>query len=287
VTSARQRAWTALSAQLERTLSPAARGALVGGTHTRRFADNLVPGLNQRQVASLRSQLAAGAGGELNATPSNKRRAHASYSSAALAASAYGRWLGDEANLVVAGLIGFDQPLTIEHKLKIPNHGGVANLDCVLQGPDLLVGIESKLTETLTPHDPVTWRPPYHKPEMGHKLGDGWEHVLAISLRGEWAPKHLGIEQLLKHALALARHASGRTAHLVYCYWEPINADDIPEVLAHRKELATLEQILDGDKPHFHALTYAELAHEWSLLATPRWIPEHLSDLRDRYWLSI
>src|SRR5690349_21169940 len=123
MTSARERAWAALTRRLRESLPRDAVEAFVGGTHTRRFADNLLPSLSQRQIATITTQLAAGDGGELTPTRSGKKRAHAPYSSATLAANAFGRWLGHEDHLSIGGLSGFDT-LTLEHRLQIAHGGG-------------------------------------------------------------------------------------------------------------------------------------------------------------------
>jgi hypothetical protein len=256
----------------------------VGGTHTRRFTDNLLPSFSAEQVDVLRAQLARGAGGELKPTRSGKRRAHAPYSSAALAMNAFGGWLGEEHKLRIAGLGGFDTPLSLEHKLRIAHGGGEANLDCVLQTKSRLVGIESKLTETLAPHKPVEWRTPYHKPVIRAMLRGGWREVFDASLAGKLNPRHLGIEQLLKHALALNSHANGRTTHLVYVYWEPANGPEFSEVRTHRAEIADMAARVGDAIPHFHPLTYDDLLTEWDRL-TPaaRGRRRHLDQFRDRY----
>ena len=54
------------------------------------------------------------------------------------------------------------------------------------EGPELLVGIESKLTEPLSPHDPVTWRAPYHAPEMATLLTAGWSDEHQWSTMFPW-----------------------------------------------------------------------------------------------------
>ena len=202
-------------------LSPVSAQSLIGGTHVRRFEDNLLPGFSLGQVAVLRTQLAGGAGGELKPTRTGKRPAHAPYSSAILAINAFGRWLGSEEHLQVAGLGGFEGPLTMERKLRIRHGGGVANLDCYLEGPEIILGAESKLTEHLAPHAPVDWRPPYRTDEMAMLLSEGWKRVLEDAIVGRWMPRHVGLEQLLKHALALNSHGDVRPRHLLYCFWEP------------------------------------------------------------------
>lgn len=145
--SRKDRAWEQLSERL-RELSPdTASRQWIGGTHVRRLADNLVPGMPVGHLHRLRSQLARGAGGELNTTASGKRRAHAPYSSAVFALNLFGRWLDHEHQLTVCGLGGFDRDVRIEHRLKIAHAGGTANLDVFLERGDLVLGVECKLTE--------------------------------------------------------------------------------------------------------------------------------------------
>jgi hypothetical protein len=281
------RAWGALSERLFETLPPIAAQSLVGGTHVRRFDDNLLPGFSLDQVAGLRAQLAGGAGGELRPTKTGKRPAHAPYSSAALAINAFGRWLGSEEFLSISGLTGFDAPLTIERKLRIRHGGGVANLDCYLEGRDIVVGVESKLTEHLVAHRPVEWKAPYRAAEMATLLSGGWTRVLEDSLAARWRPSHVGLEQLIKHALALNSHADDRPRHLVYCFWEPTNGAEIDEVVEHRREVAELQARVGDAPPQLHAVTFADLLAEWARLVAPDWTSAHVRQLRDRYSVSV
>lgn len=285
--STQRSAWRALTERLKEALPVETAAAFIGGTHTQEFADNLLPGLSEQEIAFARDQLAEGDGGELSPTRTGKRSGHAPYSSAALAVNAFARWMTAPADLQVASLSGFDQ-VQLEEKLRISHGGGVANLDCGLRGPDLNVRVESKLTEMLHPHDPVDWRKPYRSAAMRKLLDGGWRDVFDQSLALRWTPRHLGLEQLLKHALAINSHADGRADHLVYLYWEPSNGDDFAEVVQHRAELAKLVAALGSDsRPRFLALTYAELFDEWSLLSQPAWLGEHVDQLRRRYQLSI
>lgn len=284
--SSRARALTALTSALKATVDPATVQRFVGGTHTRRFADNVLPGFTQAQVAQVHNQLALGAGGELKPTKNGKRPAHAPYSSAALAVNAFGRWMGAEKELRVAGLSGFVGPLEIESRQQIDFGGGTANLDAMLRAAGAVVGVESKLTETLSEHAPVPWRPPYASAEMSALLDRGWSDVFDASLTGSWQPEHLGVEQLIKHALALTSRFPDSRRHLVYVWWEPTNADQIPELIIHRQEVNDLRQRLGDASPCLHALTYAELFAEWAKLDVP-WIAEHIAQLRARYSTAI
>jgi hypothetical protein len=281
---AQQTAQAALSIRLRELLPPETTERFIGGTHTCRFADNLLPSFSAEQVETLCGQLARGAGEELAATASGKRRAHAPYSSAALAANAFGGWIGAEHQLQIAGLGGFDTSISLEHKLRIAHRGGTANLDCLLQSPSTLVGIESKLTEPLARHQPVEWKAPYKTEAMAALLQDGWLEAFQASLTGAWKPQHLGLEQLLKHALALNSHAAGRVTHLVYVYWEPANGSKIPEVTTHRAEVAELARTIEDAQPHLHPLSYEEMLDEWISIPDDIIRPaDHVNCLRARY----
>jgi hypothetical protein len=123
---------------------------------------------------------------------------------------------------------------------------------------------------------------------MAKLLSAGWGDVFRASLTGEWTPAHLGIEQLIKHALALTTHAGGREPHLAYCYWEPVNGEQIPEVLAHRQELDTLRTRVGTAMPYLHVVSYQQLLAEWDdLPAPPPWLSAHLVHLHERYTLHI
>jgi hypothetical protein len=282
-----QLAKDALSDRLKATLTPEIVDRFVGGTHTQRFTDNLFPTFTAAQLATLTEQVRAGSGGELTPSPSGKRPAHAPYSSAALAVNAFGRWLGAEPLLRVAGLGGFNEPLRVEAKAKIAYRGGTANLDVQLHAPGRVVGVESKLTETLDAHKPMAWRAPYKTREMRALLDERWGALLEESLAGRWWPGRLGIEQLIKHALALNSIYARSERHLVYCYWEPNDGAKVPEVAEHRDNLEELRTRLVGADPAFHALRYADLFDEWEGLPAPAWVTEHVGLLRQRYTLRL
>jgi hypothetical protein len=276
----KKRAQELLSEQLRESLDPAVVDRFVGDTHTQRFADNLLPTFSQEQIATLRKQLAAGGGRELDPRASGKRRAHAPYSSAALAVNAFGRWLGSEGSLRICGLGGFDR-LEVEGTLKISHGGGTANLDVLLKGTDRVVGIESKLTEYLEEHPPTKWEDAYFSREMQAILSEPWQRLLETSRTRDWTPNHLDIEQLIKHALALTCKFPDSKRHLIYCFWEPEN--DVGVVEKHRSEVNKCRELLEGADPVFHAVAYSELLDEWKELATPEWLPRHVALLESRY----
>lgn len=281
---AKAQAYAALRAGLLESMS-AERAALVDETgRTCTFEDNLSRTLSGSQVATLRAQLAAGDGGELSGAQDGGRPdAHAAHSSSALAFNAFGAWLGFEPQLVVDGVSGFSVPLRVEARQRIFRGGRAPNLDCLLTGPTVVVGIESKLTEPLAAHPMGSWSDAFGRSSCRALLAGGWLETLDDARSGEYQPVYLDADQLLKHALGLSKQHPDRERHLVYVYWEPANGDQVNEVVAHRREIAELVGRIGDATPHLHALTYAELWTQWEQLPDIPWLREHVTAFRERY----
>src|SRR5690606_34412725 len=99
---------------------------------------------------------------------------------------------------------------------------------------------------------------------------------------------HLNVEQLIKHALSLRSAFPGHEQHLVYAYWEPTNAAEIPECVKHREEIVQLQEALGRDaSPAFSAISYSELMREWEDRAEEPWVAEHVAALRARYDIGL
>jgi hypothetical protein len=284
--TARDRAVEALSRRL-RDLLPEERAAAMVGHHVAAFEDNLVPTLTPEQIVELRCQLKAGDGKELEprargAPPD----AHAAHSSAVLAFNAFGGWLGKEQRVTAAGVRGFSRRLEVEKKQPIQRGGRAPNLDVLLTGDDVVAGVESKLTEWLTPHRRRTWQESYSRPDNLALLDGGWRETLRAAIAGDYHPLRLEAAQLLRHALGIARQHPGSERHLVYVWWEPLDADDLPEAVERRAEVAELLARVADASPRLHALTYRELFTEWEQV-TDDDAREHVQALRDRYELAL
>lgn len=238
--TAKQRAANALAHRL-RGLLPADRAARMKGHHVERFEDNLAPTLTAEQVTALRAQLDRGDGKELEPGPNGEPPdAHAAHSSAVLAFNAFGRWYGEESALNIAGIGGFDTPLAVEKRQPIQRGGRHPNLDVLLVGRSVALGIESKLAEPLGTHSRRCWQESYSRPENLALLEGGWRRILDAAIAGDYHCKRLEVDQLLRHALGLRKQHPTRESHLVYCYWEPCNGAELPEISEHRQEVARL-----------------------------------------------
>jgi hypothetical protein len=104
---------------------------------------------------------------------------------------------------------------------------------------------------------------------------------------GEWRPDRLGVEQLVKHALALLSSFPDDDLHLVYVWWEPLNGDEFGEVIEHRAQVRELRERVGESRPALHALTYSDLLREWGCLDDPSWIREHVGQMKARYSLGL
>jgi len=112
---------------------------------------------------------------------------------------------------------------------------------------------------------------------MAAELEGGWADLFADLLTGRWSPSHLDAGQLVRHALSLRREHD-----LVLVCWEPANGDELPEVAAHRAEVArALERVGDA-RPRLHALSWARVLDAWA----PVW-PDHVAALRRRYDVAV
>ncbi len=272
----RDHARAALAARL-RELVPA--GALhADGAHTLRFADALVPTTGADGAAWAHAQLAARAKGELRPTRAGGVPAHAAWSSAALVARAFGPWRERPAELVLAGLGPFTG-VVLEERLLIPHGGGAPNLDVALPArTGTLTGVESKLTEHLAPARTRAWPPAYRRPAMAAALSPPWRALFTDLLDGRWAPRHLDAGQLVRHALSLR----DGDHDLVLVFWEPANAEEHPEVLAHRAEVAQVLERVGDARPRLHALAWSAVLAGWAPHA-----PDHVAALRERYEVAV
>jgi hypothetical protein len=85
-----------------------------------------------------------------------------------------------------------------------------------------------------------------------------WDLTVVLA-KLRWQPKYLGLEQLIKHALALESRFKDHALHLVYVWWEPANPDTLPGLREHRAEVRELVDRLGDSRPQLHAVTSATI----------------------------
>jgi hypothetical protein len=249
--------------------------------YARRLEDNLVSTLTPATIQRVRAEFGGGAGDELGGA---RPKLHAAYSSAALAANAFGAWRNSEADigqLSLAGVRGF-QSMRFEERCATGLPGIPPHLDVLATGRHV-VGIESKCTEHLS-DKAAAFRPSYERaffeaaPSWGQRYRDALD---------PGAYRLLDVAQLLKHYLGLRRRFAGTPTTLLYVYWEPSSPEVAPEFARHRDEIERFADGLEDPGVTFAAQSYAELWSDWERQPTPPWLRDHVAELRRRYVVEI
>lgn len=253
-----------------------------------------VPTVGEDERRRALVQLAEGDGGELLAQTRYGRppKFQAAHSSAALAVNAFAPWWRALDRLELAGERGFTAMRFEARYPTLPSAlsaGRAANLDVELLGDGVVVGVESKLTEHLTPKV-RPWRDAYRAAGVLDVLPAPWREEFERSLAAGAEPSLLDAPQLLKHALALARTAANGgfgadepRLRLVYVFWEPRHEAEHPHVLEHRRAAEALAERVSCDALELHVVPHHDLWARWQLPDAPDWAREHARALATRY----
>ena len=243
-----------------------------------KIEDNLLPGIDRSQFES---DLRSGAGGEL------EDKLRAPFSSSALAVNHFARFKGEETQLHISDLGGF-QRNTLKFEARCPTglRGIPPHLDVLTTAPTHVLAIESKCTEHLGCKI-AKFSHSYERLLRNDRQSQPWLSEMMAIRAGHREYRYLDAAQLIKHAFGLAHCYTNQRVTLLYLFWEPKNADSIEEFTAHRRELEAFESIVAGGAPRFQSMSYRQLWAEWESARIPTWLPNHLAALRARYDVAI
>lgn len=203
------------------------------------------------------------------------------HSSAALAANAFGRWKTNPAKLKLLGFSGFSS-LKLEAQCRTGLGGTPPNLDVFLQSSDVVIGIESKLLEPLTPTKPH-FSPSYSRARLP-LCEEPWWNLLEQLRR--WPPAHFDAAQLVKHYLGLRKQfPAEQKVFLLYLFWKPLNAANIAEYSRHAEDIEKFQKaISESGNIQFIAMDYLQLWESWSGDSE---LAKHANLLKQRYGVEI
>lgn len=270
----RRRACAALRVALSRLRPDVAIDARGYAPH---FRDTLLPMVLPQDFEA---DLTAGDGNEL------KTKFLAAHSSSGLAVNCFAPFRGRMADLILPMDGPFD-PLRFEQKCPTGLRGGRApNLDVLLRGANGGVGIESKLTEHLTPRR-ATFSSAYAEQIRDGRRTHGYFHEMLRLMDQPDSYVWLDAAQLIKHAFGLARAFGDRPVTLLYLFWEPANPHVSPIFAQHREEIALFAARVGTGGPDFVAMSYPELWATWQEAGPADWLAHHLSALRARYGVTL
>lgn len=242
------------------------------------FRDSLLPRV---RAEDFEGDLRAGDGNEL------KTKFRAAHSSSGLAVNSFAPFRAEPGALTLAGQDGF-RSLAFERKCPAGLAGRrPPNLDLVAEGPAGVIGIESKLTEYLSPHR-ATFSPAYEAEITDFRRGEGYFLEMQRLRTAPDSYRWLDAAQLIKHAFGLAHSFPDRPVTLLYLYWEPANPEVHGLFARHRAEIGAFAEAVSGATVAFRAMSYPDLWRGWrSGGATLPWLGAHLDDLDARYGVTL
>ena len=235
------------------------------------MSERFLPGVPRAEIESI-----------LDAAPGNEigtGKFDSPESSAALAVNAFGFFLRRAADL--PPLPGCEREvwparsLFIEAGLRFPWSGGRHPvLDCLVETPSALIGIESKRFEPFRSKRPPSLSDAYWRPVWGDRMG-GYERIRDQLRDHPESFAHLDAAQLFKHALALRSDVPRRRRRplrpiLFYVYAEPevwpVSGESVDERARarHRDEIETFAAVVVDDEVSFVSCRWRRLLQAWA-----------------------
>lgn len=235
-----------------------------------RLRDVIVDTVTDDALGNIVEQLGRGDGGELTARADQRPKVHSAYSSAGLVVNAFGPWLTEPGAL---------------QQCPTGLRGKAPNLDLIAYRDGGVVAAESKCTEYLNPTR-AGFSAAYDR--LAPAMDDHWR-TLFDQLKAEpVAYSCVDAAQLVKHYLGLRHTFPGQAVTLLYLFWEPTNAPELPAFAQHRAELVAVQRVLDGADIPLVVSSYAGLWREWQQASTASaWLQAHLIRLHQRYTVAI
>jgi len=248
---------------------------------SRGYVSTIDDNLRKPLSAAARAGFERGGGSELSERNGDRAKMCALHSSAALAVNVFDHWVSAGPVLQALGLDGvLKGALRFEAQFPTGLRGTPPNLDVAFElDSGVLVGIESKFTEWLTPKRS-------HGSALAKYFHSGARHWEAFGLAASQALAadvtdgaqsflFLDAPQLLKHALGLARNRPNFC--LYYVYFDLQNEDG----QLHRGEIDTFAARV-GAELRFRSMSYQTL---YRALCTIEGVDtDYLSYLHQRYF---
>jgi len=221
------------------------------------YEENLYQPLNQKTKV----EFDLGSGSELKDSLRSPAKMRALHSSSALAVNFFDTWVTTDITPLINVLDLDVEDMSIRFEGQYPTGlpGNPPNLDVILESSNgLLVGVESKFTEWLSPksRNKLPFKDKYFPQGVGvwEKVGLVQTQKLADKMQNQSLFfRYLDAAQLMKHALGLATHHRDKF-RLLYIYFD----DEGTEGAEHKNEITIFSNHLKGELG-FCAYTYQHL----------------------------
>ena len=259
---------------------------------TNRYCDSLDDCLVKGITRNLfENDLAGGNGSELKERSKAPAKFKSVGSSCALAVNSFAFWK-KQGKINGLQLLGHKNFTELKFEGKVPNgfRGANPNLDVMIKGGDVRIGIESKFLEPISGKKQSFSE--VYKLIKGNdsRRNTKWYEVMDGINRKKYHFSHLDAAQLIKHAYGLCYNNQNSNSNcngsrdkniLLYVYWKPRQTMAVYQT--HDRELEIFKNLVKGDKfLDFKAMTYDELWRQWRNLQVDG-IADHCSRLEEWY----
>lgn len=248
------------------------------------YAENLEANLVEGITSSMFKEDYKNGGQEMESRKAAPEKMAAIRSSSALVVNTFARWRVDPGSLRIMGHQRFEA-MKFEAKCPTGRQGTPPHLDVLLTAGKLVLGIESKCLEYLTPQK-AEFVAAYDKIKDDSRIASWFPYIEELRQQPD-RYEHLDAAQLIKHWLGLFHTFQDREPCLLYLFWEPMNWSDVREFRKHRKEVNDFKNWIRPIAPAFEMLTYAELWESWRNQTEPPWLKTHVERLAARYSVTI
>lgn len=160
------------------------------------------------------------------------------------------------------------------------------NLDFYLENEKVIIGIESKFSETLTeklPNESGNLEKYLNREELDY-LPDSFMDLINYYVKNE-DKKYLDFAQLIKHSIGLinAGRKKNKKAVLVYIYWLPKNWFEYEIFKKHHIQIEEFKVAIH-DFIDFVPISYLDF---WNYYGTEKTLMKSVSEMRKRYEFNI
>ncbi|MCH7565183.1 MAG: hypothetical protein IH968_15330 [Gemmatimonadetes bacterium] len=149
------------------------------------------------------------------------------------------------------------------------------------------VAVESKFTEILSSKT-AKFSPAYDG-AVARLAEASWRSMYESLLSDPKRFGKLDAAQLVKHYLGMRHSLTDEPGEnvLMYVFWEPLNATDLPEFSSHRSEVDHFAAEVADSAVRFVSLSHSELWTAWEASCEWPHLPEHIGALRARYEVNV
>lgn len=258
-------------------LNPNAKGYVASNT------DDLISTVDSWD--EIKEELSNGQGSELKPDKNGIMKFNAVHSSSALCVNNFGLLKSRLSKFTFLNYSNFNEA-TFEKKL--PTRISTPNLDFYLENEKVLIGIESKFTETLKkklPNEGGNLEKYLNRKELEY-LPKSFQKIIE-SYIASTEKTHLDVAQLIKHSIGLINASQKKDNYpnpvLVYIYWLPANWVNFDIFKQHNIEIDEFKNSIN-EYIDFVPMSYLEFWNHYGVEPT---LKESICEMRKRYEFKI